>query len=196
MRITATLTALLLGTTAALATPGMTGCRSPDAVRAIAGCSDVIADSAATAADRSTAHALRGRAYGNQKRFDLGATDLNRAIEINPENAEAFSFRAALAINQGRYDQALPDLNAALSLAPSYVLALVNRGFVPFDRKDPALRAAGQVAGQVMVTGLVRPGLVEKPSSIVPDNDPAKNIFYWKDIRAMRETSRPRIRPT
>lgn len=65
----------------------------------------------------------------------------------------------------------------------------VNRGFVPFDRKDAATRVAGQVDGHVTMTGLVRPGLVEKPSSIVPDNDPAKNIFYWKDIRQMRETS-------
>lgn len=65
----------------------------------------------------------------------------------------------------------------------------VNRGFVPFDRKEPATRAEGQVAAPVTITGLVRPGLIEKPSSIVPDNDPAKNIFYWKDIRAMRATS-------
>jgi surfeit locus 1 family protein len=65
----------------------------------------------------------------------------------------------------------------------------VNRGFVPYDRKDPATRPEGQVAGQVTVTGLVRPGLVEKPSLLVPDNDTASNIFYWKDIRAMRDTS-------
>ena len=66
---------------------------------------------------------------------------------------------------------------------------LVNRGFVPFDRKDPATRADGQVGGEVTVTGLARRGLAEKPSWVVPDNDPAKNVFYWKDVRAMRETS-------
>ena len=65
----------------------------------------------------------------------------------------------------------------------------VNRGFVPFDRKDPATRADGQVGGEVTVTGLARRGLAEKPSWVVPDNDPAKNVFYWKDVRAMRETS-------
>lgn len=65
----------------------------------------------------------------------------------------------------------------------------VNRGFVPFDRKEAATRAEGQIAGRVTVTGLLRAGLTEKPSWIVPDNDPARNIFYWKDIRAMRETS-------
>lgn len=65
----------------------------------------------------------------------------------------------------------------------------VNRGFVPFDRKEAETRADGQVSGSVTVTGLLRAGLTEKPSWLVPDNDPAKNIFYWKDIRAMRESS-------
>lgn len=65
----------------------------------------------------------------------------------------------------------------------------VNRGFVPFDRKEASRRAEGQVAARVTVTGLLRAGLTEKPSWLVPDNDPARNIFYWKDIRAMRETS-------
>ena len=65
----------------------------------------------------------------------------------------------------------------------------VNRGFVPYDAKDPATRPEGQVEGRVTITGLLRSGLTEKPSAIVPDNDPARNIFYWKDIRAMRETS-------
>ena len=65
----------------------------------------------------------------------------------------------------------------------------VNRGFVPYDRKDASTRLEGQGQGRSTVTGLLRSGLTEKPSAIVPDNDPAKNIFYWKDIRAMRETS-------
>lgn len=78
---------------------------------------------------------------------------------------------------------------APLRLTGSLDWIFVNRGFVPFDRKEPTKREQGQVAGAVTVTGLVRPGLTEKPSSIVPDNDPAKNIFYWKDIRQMRETS-------
>ena len=65
----------------------------------------------------------------------------------------------------------------------------VNRGFVPFELKEPSKRAAGQVSGRVTVTGLLRAALAEKPSSMVPDNDPAKNIFYWKDIRAMADTA-------
>ena len=61
----------------------------------------------------------------------------------------------------------------------------VNRGFVPYDLKDPARRPRSLVEGPVELTGLLRAPLVEKPSSILPDNDPAKNLFYWKDIRDM-----------
>lgn len=61
----------------------------------------------------------------------------------------------------------------------------VNRGFVPFDNKEPATRPQGQVGGEVTVTGLVRNPLAEKPSFIVPDNQPDRNIFYWKDIEVM-----------
>jgi len=71
-----------------------------------------------------------------------------------------------------------------LMLADGRVV-FVNRGFVPYDLKDAAKRPAGQVAGEVTVTGLARNPLPEKPSSMVPDNDPAKNIFYWKDRDAM-----------
>ncbi len=65
----------------------------------------------------------------------------------------------------------------------------VNRGFVPYDLKDAGKRPAGQVAGNVTVTGLARNPLRAKPSFIVPDNDPAGNVFYWKDIEAFAATA-------
>jgi surfeit locus 1 family protein len=71
-----------------------------------------------------------------------------------------------------------------LSLADGRIL-FVNRGFVPFEMKEPAKRPDGQVAGEVQIKGLARAPLVAKPSSMLPDNDIAKNIFYWKDLAAM-----------
>ena len=61
----------------------------------------------------------------------------------------------------------------------------VNRGFVPYDMKEPATRKAGEVAGTVNIEGLARARLSSKPSSLLPDNDLAKNIYYWKDLTAM-----------
>lgn len=64
-------------------------------------------------------------------------------------------------------------------------IVFVNRGFVPYDRKDAATRPDGQVTGSVDIVGLARNMLTEKPGYFVPENDPAKNIFYWKDLAAM-----------
>lgn len=68
-------------------------------------------------------------------------------------------------------------------------VVFVNRGFVPYDRKAAETRANGQVTGTVTVTGLARDALQEKPSFIVPDNEPEKNVFYWKDLSAMAATA-------
>lgn len=60
---------------------------------------------------------------------------------------------------------------------------MVNRGFVPHRLEDPATRIQGQVAGDVEVVGLLRAAGTK--GSFTPDNDPARNIWYWRDLRAM-----------
>ncbi|MBX4937651.1 SURF1 family protein [Rhizobium binae] len=74
-----------------------------------------------------------------------------------------------------------------LELADGRVL-FVNRGFVPYENKEPEMRMQGQLTDQQTVTGLARAKLPGKPSSLVPDNDVAKNIFYWKDLDVMAES--------
>lgn len=61
----------------------------------------------------------------------------------------------------------------------------VNRGFVPYEMKDPKSRREGLPDGRQTVTGLARARLPGKPSWAVPENDVAGNIFYWKDLSAM-----------
>lgn len=61
----------------------------------------------------------------------------------------------------------------------------VNRGFVPYDGKDPAKRSEGQLSGMVDITGLARNPPPEKPSSMMPDNDPGQNVFFWKNVAEM-----------
>lgn len=63
-------------------------------------------------------------------------------------------------------------------------IVLVNRGFVPQDRRDPATRAAGQIAGTTSVTGLLR--LPEPAASwFTPANEPDKNLWFTTDLAAM-----------
>ncbi len=68
-------------------------------------------------------------------------------------------------------------------------IVFVNRGFVLYRLKDPATRPDGQIGGKVIVSGLARNPLADKPSSLIPDNDPAKNVFYWKDRDGMARTA-------
>lgn len=66
---------------------------------------------------------------------------------------------------------------------------LINRGFVPYDRKNAQTRQEGQLDGPVTINGLARDRLSAKPSSFVPDNDPVKNVFYWKDWFVMADSA-------
>jgi surfeit locus 1 family protein len=60
---------------------------------------------------------------------------------------------------------------------------LVNRGWIPADRRDPGTRAAGQAAGEVAVTGILR--WPQRPSYFTPDNHPDRGQWYWADVQAM-----------
>ena len=60
---------------------------------------------------------------------------------------------------------------------------LVNRGFVPQDRRDPASRAAGRIAGDTTVTGLLR--VSEPGGAFLRSNDPAADRWYSRDVAAI-----------
>ena len=60
---------------------------------------------------------------------------------------------------------------------------LVDRGFVPTERRDPASRAAGQIGGETTVTGLVR--MTEPGGGFLRANDPAHGRWYSRDVTAI-----------
>lgn len=62
---------------------------------------------------------------------------------------------------------------------------LVNRGFVPTDRRDPASRTTGQVSGPVTVTGLLR--MTEPEGTLLRSNDVAADRWYSRDVAAIAE---------
>ena len=79
------------------------------------------------------------------------------------------------------------NVSTPLLVAGTNDAIFVNRGFVPYAAKDPAARAPGQVEGEVTITGLARNAPTEKPADFIPDNDPAQNVFFWKNIDALGE---------
>ena len=60
---------------------------------------------------------------------------------------------------------------------------MVNRGFVSDRHKQPGTRMAGQIGAEVSIVGLLRkPG---KKGLFTPDNNVAKNEWYWRDLNGM-----------
>ena len=60
---------------------------------------------------------------------------------------------------------------------------IVNRGFVPSDKVDPLTRPAGQVAGTVTITGLMREP--EPRNSFTPADDPVRDLWFTRDPAAI-----------
>lgn len=66
---------------------------------------------------------------------------------------------------------------------PSGAHIIVNRGFVPMALQDPATRAAGQIGGEVQVTGLLR--APEPRNVFTPADKPETHVMYVKDPAAI-----------
>ena len=64
-------------------------------------------------------------------------------------------------------------------------IVLVNRGFVPPERKDPAQRAEGTPHGIVDVVGVMR--WPEARGTFTPADDPKKNIWYLRDSKSIAD---------
>lgn len=60
---------------------------------------------------------------------------------------------------------------------------LVNRGFVPTEKRDAATRTAGNSPGEVRITGLLR--VTEPGGGFLRTNDPAANRWYSRDVAAI-----------
>ncbi|MBW9050999.1 SURF1 family protein [Rhizobium mesosinicum] len=62
---------------------------------------------------------------------------------------------------------------------------LINRGFVPPDRRNPAARPDRELGGQAKVTGLMR--MTEPRGMLLRSNDPAADRWYSRDVAAIAE---------
>ncbi len=67
-------------------------------------------------------------------------------------------------------------------------IVIVNRGFVPLDRKDAASRAQGAAKGSIDIVGIMR--WPEKPGLFTPAADAAGRVWYLRDPQAMAQTEK------
>jgi len=66
--------------------------------------------------------------YSRKGNNDQAITDSNKAIEIDPENADAYRERASVYGNKGDLDRAIADYNKAIELFPDFADAFHDRG--------------------------------------------------------------------
>ncbi len=62
-------------------------------------------------------------------------------------------------------------------------IVMVNRGFVPEGRRNPATRSEGEIAGAVNMVGVLR--WPEPAGLFTPAGDPARNLWFSRDSKAI-----------
>ncbi len=62
-------------------------------------------------------------------------------------------------------------------------IVLVNRGFVPDAKRDPASRAEGLESGPTEIYGLVR--TLDEPRLFTPAYDAGNRLWFWRDYDGM-----------
>jgi surfeit locus 1 family protein len=76
---------------------------------------------------------------------------------------------------------------------PEGEAVLVDRGFVPNAFKEPSSRAQGETNDAVAVIGLARSP--DTQGLFTPDNEPAENRWFWRDLGAMSKSMFPEGAP-
>jgi surfeit locus 1 family protein len=66
---------------------------------------------------------------------------------------------------------------------------IVNRGFVPSSRRDPATRSEGQIEGTTTVTGIARFPRRPVLQWAIPENKPSEDFWIWADLPRMAATA-------
>jgi len=76
--------------------------------------------------------AYNGRAWANLQlgRLDTVLEDVNKSLELEPENHNAIDTRAVYYLKTGDFDKALEDINRAIELAPDYPEHHYHKGMI------------------------------------------------------------------
>jgi tetratricopeptide (TPR) repeat protein len=78
----------------------------------------------------------RALACQQQEDYECAIENYTKAIEVNPDYAEAYGGRGWAYLNQGNYDKSFEDCDMAVKLEPDFVEALTCRGLSYSLRED------------------------------------------------------------
>lgn len=112
--------------------------------------------------------------------------------DINAENAEYKHVQARGTLLNDKETQ----VYASTVLGPGYwvltplkqadgTIVIVNRGFVPTEKRQPTTRPEGQIGGETTVIGLLR--ISEPKGTLMRSNVPAEERWYSRDVTAIAQ---------
>ena len=131
-----------------------------------------------------------------QERSTAEAIALPRWIE----NLEALEFRRVSVTGEFLHEHEFYLFNRSLKGKPGLNVitllkradgnghVLVNRGWVPFENRDPKTRAKGQIKGGVIIEGIVR--VARGPGMFTPENEPHNNTWFFVDPSSMSASAK------
>jgi tetratricopeptide (TPR) repeat protein len=104
-------------------------CDSPDATpdQTIGGCSALIKANILKGSDLADAYNNRATGYLAKKNYDLAIADENKAIPLDPANANALNNRCLAYLDKKQSDKALADCSAAIKVNPGFAHYYRNR---------------------------------------------------------------------
>ena len=73
-------------------------------------------------------------------------------------------------------------------------VVLVNRGWVPEDKKEPSSRPQGQITGEITVTGVVRKPW-GKAWSFMPESNAESNVWLYGELGEMADHLKMKVAP-
>jgi tetratricopeptide (TPR) repeat protein len=91
-------------------------CYSPDMMRRIEGCSELLKLPHLAPSVRADAYALRALALSLVGRYAEAISDYDQALMMRPDHAVALNNRAWALYKMGRIEEAMPDVQKSLSL--------------------------------------------------------------------------------
>lgn len=87
----------------------------------------------------------RGIDYRKEGKLDLAIKDFDKAIELNPEFAEAYNNLGNVYDGKGDFDKTIANFNTAIKFKSDFVEAYVNRG-VAYGKRDEFNKAINDFA--------------------------------------------------
>ncbi|MFN7218550.1 tetratricopeptide repeat protein [Microcystis sp.] len=86
-------------------------------------------------APRAAWYVNRGILYRRQQKYELALDDYNKAIELNPNHANAYNNRGNLYKDLQKYDLALADYDKAIEINPNFAILYYNRGGLYYNQQ-------------------------------------------------------------